>query len=97
MARPLYFLQGAIAFNISARKEIGSGVIPIAKSFLTPPTRPEVSIVAGHLEAPQKVTESMADNMVVEGVEEGVVQKVDFKTALAQTLNVMGIRRLKPK
>ena len=56
-----------------------------------------MSIVAGHLEAPRKVTESMAGNMVVEGVQEGVVQKVDFKTALAQTLNVMGIRTLKPK
>ena len=36
------FLQGAIAFSISARKNIGSGVVPIAKSFLTPPSRPEV-------------------------------------------------------
>ena len=56
-----------------------------------------MSIVAGYLEAPRKVIESMAGNMVVEGVEEGVVLKVDFKTALAQTLNVMGIRRLKQK
>ena len=36
------FLQGAIAFSISARKNTGSGVVPIAKSFLTPPSRPEV-------------------------------------------------------
>ena len=46
---------------------------------------------------PRKVTESMAGNMVVEGVKEDVVQKVDFKTALAQTLKIMGIRRLKSK
>ena len=46
-------IQGAIAFSMSARKKIGSGVVPIVKSFLTPPSRPEVSIVAGHLEAPQ--------------------------------------------
>ena len=36
------FLQGAIAISISVRKNIGSGVVPIAKSFLTPPSQPEV-------------------------------------------------------
>ena len=36
------FLQGVIAFSISARKNIGSGVVPIAKLFLTPPSQPEV-------------------------------------------------------
>ena len=36
------FLQDAIDFSISARKNIGSGVVPIANSFLTPPSRPGV-------------------------------------------------------
>ena len=46
---------------------------------------------------PRKVTESMADDMVIGGVKERVVQKVNFKTALAQILNFMGMERLKPK
>ena len=36
------FLQGVIAFSISACKNIGSSVVPIVKSFLTPQSRPEV-------------------------------------------------------
>ena len=49
-----YLLQGIITFSISARKKIWSGVVPIAKSFLTPLSPPEVLVVAGqrNLEAP---------------------------------------------
>ena len=36
------FLQGVIAFSISAHKNIGSGVVPIPKSFLTLPSQPEM-------------------------------------------------------
>ena len=36
------FLQGVIAFSISAHENIGSDVVPIAKSFLTLPGRPEM-------------------------------------------------------
>ena len=36
------FLQGIIALSISTRKNIGSGVIPITKSFLTPLSRLEL-------------------------------------------------------
>ena len=38
----IYFLQGVIAFSISARKNIGSGLVPIAKLFSTPLSRLEV-------------------------------------------------------
>ena len=36
------FLQGVMAFSINAHKNTGSGVISIAKLFLTPPSRLKV-------------------------------------------------------
>ena len=43
------------------------------------------------------VADEMVDDARGEDASEDAVPKVDFKTALGLTLNVLGIERLKPK